>query len=490
MLLIWQQQQLRNSEANDSMFAYHAGGVQGMMGGGNFASSPGSMQLPQQSRKFFESPQQQQGSSQEGQQSFNPMQQAYIQFALQAQQQKAQQQARMGMLASSSVGKDQDARMGMLNMQDLIPMQASSQGQASSSKPSGEQFARGERQMESGSQQRNETKPHPQQVGTGQLMPGNIIRPMQAPQAQQGVNNMGNNQLAFAQQWQAMQAWARERNIDLSHPANASQMAHILQARMAAQQKANEGNVASQSPSIPISSQPASSSAVPGENSPRTNSASDISGQSGSAKARHAVSTSSFASTSSPRMVNPAMNPFSIQGRDNPGYPRHLVQPTNGIPSGNSLQTSANETHVLDQNASTKKSLGSTEHLQMQQPRQLNAPTPNLAVPSDAGPLSNSSLQSGQGTQQTPQRSGFTKQQLHVLKAQILAFRRLKVFSSVFFLISSFFVYVLLVMYSCLQITFLQVRLIGFFFFLAFYLTERRRFFASGASSSYCRTTA
>ncbi|VVB13842.1 unnamed protein product, partial [Arabis nemorensis] len=401
-------------------------GIRGMMGGGNFASSPGSMQLPQQSRKFFESPQQQQGSGQEGQQSFNPMQQAYIQFALQAQQQKAQQQARMGMLGSPSVGKDQDGRMGMLNMQDLIPMQASSQAQASSSKPSGEQFARGERQMESGSQQRNEAKPHPQQVGTGQLMPGNMIRPMQAPQAQQGVNNMGNNQLAFAQQWQAMQAWARERNIDLSHPANASQMAHILQARMAAQQKASDGNVASQSPSIPISSQPASSSVVPGENSPRTNSASDVSGQSGSAKARHPVSTSPFASTSSPRMVNPSMNPFSIQGRDNPGYPRHLVQPTNGMPSGNSLQTSANETHVLDQNASTKKSLGSAEQLQMQQPRQLNAPTPTLAAPSDTGPLSTSSLQSGQGTQQAQQRSGFTKQQLHVLKAQILAFRRLK----------------------------------------------------------------
>uniref|UniRef100_A0A1J3E2P3 ATP-dependent helicase BRM n=1 Tax=Noccaea caerulescens TaxID=107243 RepID=A0A1J3E2P3_NOCCA len=403
-----QQQQLRNSEGNESMFAYHP---QGMMGGGNFASSPGSMQLPQQSRKFFEGhqqqqqqQQQQQGSTQEGQQSFNPMQQAYIQYALQAQQQKAQQQGRMG-------------------MQDMVPMQASNQAQPSSSKPSAEQFARGARQMESTSQQRNETKPHPQQLVPGQLMPANMIRPMQAPQ---GGNNIGTNQLAFAQQWQAMQAWARERNIDLSHPANASQMAHILQARMAAQQKGNEGNVASQSPSIPLSSQPPSSSAVPGDNSPRTNSASDISGQSGSAKPRQAMPTSSFASTSSPRMVNPAMNPFSNQGRDNPVYPRHSVQPTNGIPSGYSLQTSANETHVLDQNASTNKSLGSSEHLQMQQPRQLNAPTPNLATPSDAGPLSKSSLQSAQGTQQAQQRTGFTKQQLHVLKAQILAFRRLK----------------------------------------------------------------
>ncbi|KAF3484613.1 hypothetical protein F2Q69_00055535 [Brassica cretica] len=127
------QQQVRNSEANDGMFSYHAGGVQGMMGGGNFGSSSGSMQHPQQPRRLFDSPQpqpqqQQQGSSQEGQQNFNPMQQAYLQFALQAQQQKAQQQARMGMLSSS---KDQDARMGMLNMQGTMPqIQASNQAQA------------------------------------------------------------------------------------------------------------------------------------------------------------------------------------------------------------------------------------------------------------------------------------------------------------------------------------------------------------------------
>ncbi|XP_013688249.2 ATP-dependent helicase BRM-like isoform X2 [Brassica napus] len=399
-------QQGRNSEANDGMFAYHPGGVQGMMGGGNFGSPSGSMQHPQQPRRLFDSPQQQQqqpqGSSQDGQQSFNPMQQAYLQFALQAQQQKVQQHARMGMMQGAM-------------------QQASNQAQGSSSNPSAEQFARGERQMESG----HETKPHPQQVGTGQLMPGNITRPMQAPQGPQGVNNMGSNQLAFSQQWQAMQAWARERNIDLSHPANASQMSHILQGRMAAQQKSNEGNVASPSPSIPVSSQPSSSSGVPGENSPRPNSAGDISGQSGSGKARHAISTSSFASTSSPRMMNPAANPFSAQGRDNPMYPRHLVQPTNGMPSGNSMQTSANETHVLDHNASTNKGLGSAEHLQMQQPRQMNAPSPK-AVLSDAGLLSKSSLQIGQGIKQEQQRSGFTKQQLHVLKAQILAFRRLK----------------------------------------------------------------
>ncbi|WZZ73626.1 hypothetical protein YC2023_084996 [Brassica napus] len=215
---------------------------------------------------------------------------------------------------------------------------------------------------------------------------------------------------------------ARERNIDLLHPANASQMMHILQARMAAQQKANEGSVGSQSASQCLASHlhlqvfQGRTHLVPA--------LLVISlGMSGSGKARHAIST--FASTSSPRMMNPAANPFSAQGRDNPLYPRHLVQPTNGTPSGNSMQTSANETHVLDHTASTNKSLGSAEHLQMQQPRQLNAPSPKAAL-SDAGLPSKSSLQSGRGTKQAQQRSGFTKQQLHVFKAQILAFRRLK----------------------------------------------------------------
>lgn len=215
---------------------------------------------------------------------------------------------------------------------------------------------------------------------------------------------------------------ARERNIDLLHPANASQMMHILQARMAAQQKANEGSVGSQSASQCLASHlhlqvfQGRTHLVPA--------LLVISlGMSGSGKARHAIST--FASTSSPRMMNPAANPFSAQGRDNPLYPRHLVQPTNGTPSGNSMQTSANETHVLDHIASTNKSLGSAEHLQMQQPRQLNAPSPKAAL-SDAGLPSKSSLQSGRGTKQAQQRSGFTKQQLHVFKAQILAFRRLK----------------------------------------------------------------
>jgi len=52
-----QQQLHRKPEGNEALLAYQAS-LQGVMGGNNFASSPGSMQLPQQSRKFIDLAQQ------------------------------------------------------------------------------------------------------------------------------------------------------------------------------------------------------------------------------------------------------------------------------------------------------------------------------------------------------------------------------------------------------------------------------------------------
>ncbi|GLT62474.1 hypothetical protein SLA2020_351110 [Shorea laevis] len=143
-----QQQLHRKPEGNEALLAYQAS-LQGGMGGNNFASSPGSMQLPQQ-RKFIELAQQH-GSSHEGphrsqaveQQVLNPVHQAYLQYAFQAAQQKpalamqSQQHAKMGMLGPPP-GKDQDMRMGNLKMQDLVALQVPSQAQASSSRNSSE----------------------------------------------------------------------------------------------------------------------------------------------------------------------------------------------------------------------------------------------------------------------------------------------------------------------------------------------------------------
>lgn len=51
---------------------------------------------------------------------------------------------------------------------------------------------------------------------------------MQAPQAQKSVQNTTNNQLAMTAQLQALQAWALERNVDLSLPVNANLMAQFI----------------------------------------------------------------------------------------------------------------------------------------------------------------------------------------------------------------------------------------------------------------------
>ncbi|KAL2458137.1 ATP-dependent helicase BRM [Abeliophyllum distichum] len=95
----------------------------------------------------------------------------------------------------------------------------------------------------------------------------------------------------MAVQLQAMQALALERNIDLSNPVNANMMAQLIplmHSGMVAQQKANESNPGIRIESVP--KQQVNSPQVANENSPRGNSSSDVSGQSGSYKGRQVVS--------------------------------------------------------------------------------------------------------------------------------------------------------------------------------------------------------
>ncbi|KAJ6972357.1 ATP-dependent helicase BRM isoform X2 [Populus alba x Populus x berolinensis] len=437
-----QQQLLRKPEGNETLLAYQAGTLQGVTGGNNFASSPGSMQIPQQSRQLFDLARQH-GSSQDGQnrnqgveqQALNPIQQAYLQYAFQAAQQKSalamqsQQQAKIGTLGSPA-GKDHDMRVGNLKMQELMSMQLANQAQASSSKNPSEHFSRGEKQVEQGqqqaSEQRNEQKSPIQPTAIGQLMPANVTRPMQAPQVQQNIQNMANNQLAMAAQMQAMQAWALERNIDLAQPANANLMAKlipVMQARMAAQLKANENNTGGQSSHLPVSKPQVASPSIANESSPHANSSSDVSGQSGSAKTRQTVPSGPFGSTSNGGMVsnpnNLTMQQQAFHSRENQAPPRQAVVLGNGMP--------ANASQGADHTLPSKNALNSPETSQTQQFRHLNRSSPQSAGPSNDGGLGNHiSSQGRPAVQMAQERTGFTKQQLHVLKAQILAFRRLK----------------------------------------------------------------
>lgn len=447
-----QQQLLRKSEGNEALLAsYHAGAFPARMGGSNFPLSSGSIQMPHLPRKFMDMSQygpthvqdEGQNNSQGIEQPMlNPVHHSYSQHALQATQQKAsgmqpQQQANMG-LVGSQPGKEPDARMGVPKVRDLISVEAAKQAQLTSSKKPFEQFVNGEKQVEQGHQQaasdqRNESKSFVPQAPYGQFMPANSVRSMQAPQAQLNIQNIPNSQLVMAQ-LQAMQAWALERNIDLSSPANANLVAQLIpfmQSQMASQQKLNDNNsVNAQGLAVPISRQQVASPPVLSENSPRGNSSSDVSGQSGSTKSRQTVPTGPFGSAPHSSIVSntssTSVQHLGVHSRENQSGQRSNVA-GNGLPPLHPPQPSGNMSLPMDQSLLLKNSSSGPEALQMQYLRQSNRSSPQSTASSNDGVLLNRlHSQGGPMNQMQQQRSGFTKQQQHVLKAQILAFRRLK----------------------------------------------------------------
>ncbi|TKY63934.1 ATP-dependent helicase BRM [Spatholobus suberectus] len=438
----FQQQLLRKPEGSEAFLAYQAG-LQGVFGGSNFAA-PSAMQPPQQSRKLHLGSNQDTQLRGQGieQQMLNPVHQAYLQFALQAAQQKpalgiqSQQQSKMGMLSPASL-KDQEMRMGNLKMQDIMSMQAANQAQGSSSRNSSELVARGDKQIEQGQQitpdQKSEGKSSTQGPTIGHFIPGNMIRPMQAPETQQGIQNVVNTQIAVSAQLQAMQAWARERNIDLSNPANAHLMAQLIplmQSRMVSQSKVNGSNIGAQSSPVPVSKQQVTSPAVASESSAHANSSSDMSGQSGSSKARQKVPPSHLGSTTNAGIAgnssDMATQQFSVHGRESQAPLRQPVVVGNGMPSMHSQQSSANTNLGADHPLNAKTSSSGPEPPQMQYIRQLNQSAPQAGGPTNEGSAGNHAKSQGPPAQIHQQQTGFTKHQLHVLKAQILAFRRLK----------------------------------------------------------------
>lgn len=442
-----QQQLLRKPEGNETFLAYQAG-HQGVYGSNNF-SSPSPMQLPQQSRKIIDLAQR--GSSQEAQirgqgmeqQMLHPVHQAYLQYALQAAQQKSalamqsQQQNKMGMLGPSTA-KDQEMCMGSMKMQELIPLQAVNPAQCSNPRNSSEQFARGEKQIEQGEQLATDHKSEGKSLTQGpaieHLMPGNMIRPVQASSIPQGFQNVVNNQIAASAQLQAMQAWALERNVDLSNPANANLMAQLIpmmQSRMVSQQRPNESNIVSQSSPAPVSKQQVTSPVVASESPAHASSSSDMSGQSGSAKARQTVPPSHFGPQTNAVTASStgemAVQHFSIHGRESQAPLRQPVVVGNVLPPTHPQRSSANMNLLADHPLNAKKLQPGPDSQQIQHIRQLNQSSPQAAGPKNEGVSGTQVKSQGAPTQMPQQQPAFTKQQLHVLKAQILAFRRLKV---------------------------------------------------------------
>ncbi|KAK4476596.1 hypothetical protein RD792_015754 [Penstemon davidsonii] len=382
----------------------------------NLGQQRGSPNIPEESQNTSQGVEQQM---------LNPMQQAYLQYAIQAAQQKSnagmqpQQQMRP---MFGSFGKDQDTRMEIMKMQELVSIQAANQSHASTSKKSSEQVAQSDKQADQSQRSISNHRTDPKS-NHGQATPS---ASMLGPQSQQNFLNMANNQIAMAAQMQAMQAFALEHNIDLSHPANANLMAQfvpLMQSRIVAQQKANESNTVVQSASFGkhVTSQ------VRNESSPHGNSSN--SGQSGSSMARQRVSPSTLGVTPSTAQVyssNIPVQHFSGYGRDEHLPPRQPTLLVNDMPPMHPTQSSGNVNQGVDSLLLAKSSANLPEVSQEQNFRQLNRSTMQSALPFNDGNASNLSTSQGRPLPQMRQSHvGFTKQQVHALKAQMLVLRRL-----------------------------------------------------------------
>ncbi|KAL8235815.1 hypothetical protein R6Q59_016896 [Mikania micrantha] len=199
----------------------------------------------------------------------------------------------------------------------------------------------------------------------GQLMQNNnSMRPMSAPQASQTMT--------MAAQLQAMQALALERNIDLSLPQNANLVAQLIPLMQARMQKANETNITN-------------------DNSPRGNSSSDV----GPTKTRQNIPLGHLGSSSNPLPVNNSGS-GQLQGGQ--------VQGQGGQAQG----------------------LVHGQQLPPRLPGPVNSGVSSMHIPQSSMNMNQGSMQQMNRSSQQKLPSAFTKQQLHVLKAQILAFRRIK----------------------------------------------------------------
>ncbi|CAL9104968.1 unnamed protein product [Musa acuminata var. zebrina] len=445
-------QQLRKSEVDKSLLTYQSTGTHGPTSGTGFPTTPGPSHLSQLSKKYgniphhpgaVHVPEENENKGQGvGHQMQNPLHQAYLQFAFQAAQKShgnsvVLQQGKMNMAGPSQ--RDQDMLMNKLKMQELMSLQVVNKSQMPMLNRTAEQFTYAEKQLElghTGTDQRNDLKPLP---ADGQLASVNMVvpgQPLQLLHSQASAQNSANNQLEMAQV-QAMQVWAKEHNIDLSVPANLSLISQILpfwqSNRMAVMQKPNETRPTAQQSCFPSLMQPAMPSPIGTENSANVNSPSDLPGRYSSYKCHQALPSSSLPGGGDTIGINP--NTLQIQRQvaghnrinQNEGTVKTPITTECGGQVTHLTNSSGNLNQTLEK-ADAKNTFTGSEMQQMQNLRslqQLDRSSFLPAVPRN-GTVGTQVPSEGGFAQIAKQRIGFTKQQLHVLKAQILAFRRLK----------------------------------------------------------------
>ncbi|AQK67811.1 ATP-dependent helicase BRM-like [Zea mays] len=404
--------------------AFHSGAPHGMMGPGgvNFPQSSGPVSSFQGQRNLPLSSGGPQGMV--GGQMHNQvaMQQQFLKLAMQQQQQQQkaaqgmllQQQAKMNMAGSSS--RDQDMLNNPAKMQELMALH-----QAQMYKRQCEQKEQGQ---SSGSEQRSGDMrpPMPPQGVPGQQLPSmGMIRPMQPIQGQVGMGSAGGNPITPTQ-FQAIQAWAKEHNFDLSNPANISAISQLLPIwqsnRMAAMQKQNEANMAAQQ-----------QQALPSQVNSDTPGHVNAPSQGALLKPRQPLAPSSISGGEEAKVVNSSnlqlQQQFPVHNRDgsNERAVRSLMTGGNGAQTTHIPQSSGHVNKIPEQ-PNPKNVLANSEAMQMQHVRQMQQL--NQAAAPTSTPIEAGGSQVPTSAQPQTGQTGFTKNQLHVLKAQILAFRRLK----------------------------------------------------------------
>ncbi|CAN6167182.1 unnamed protein product [Urochloa humidicola] len=356
------------------------------------------------------------------------MQQQYLKFAMQQQQQKAshgmflQQQAKMNMLGSSSRDQDMVNNNNPAKMQELMALQAQM------FKRQAEHLQQSEKQKEqeqpsSGEQRSSDMRspmPHPGVPGQQQLSSVGMMRPVQPMQGQVAMGSAGGIPLTPLQ-FQAIQAWAKENNFDLSNPANISAISQLLpmwqSSRMAAMQRQNEASMGVQQQATPsrVNNDTPGHGNVPSQGAPL--------------RPSQPLPPSSVSGGEEAKVVNSSnlhlQQQLSAHNRDgsNERAVRSPMTVGNGAQPMHIPQSSG---HVnIPEQSNPKTVLPSSEMMQMQHARQMQQLNQAAAPTVSPGETGGSQAPNPSARPQTGQ-TGFTKNQLHVLKAQILAFRRLK----------------------------------------------------------------
>lgn len=445
-----QQQQFRKPEGDQGHLPYQSPSIHGgVMPARNIQPSANFlMKNSCNSSQQQGSPQTHEGNQNDGQGAEqnlrNPLNQAYLQYAYHAAQQKpftnnqAQHQPGKMTMVTCPSGREKEIRTSGMKMQELMSLQSSSQAQASIGKKSAEIFPNAPGKQighMAGGDQREDLKP--QQTGVGQFVQTNLRPPIHTVQSQPSHANVSNKQFSISQ-FQAVHNWALERGIDMSLPGNVNLIAQLIpssQSRQSEIQKSDENSMSAHQ-----IKQQMNSTSVGNENSEHGCIMGSTSGQAGMLKSRQMHQTGLISTPG--QNTTPITDKTQMQQQydvqcnrenQNDRMPnRHPMSDGNGV-SGVHLSPDPGGMYNTIDRANLKTPVTGSEMHQMQNfrdLRQLDRSFPQSGTTSSTEDARNHSSTRVEHAQLPQQRVGFTKQQFHVLKAQILAFRRLKVILS------------------------------------------------------------